>query len=278
MIYYLKNDIPSNIIGLSGIIADLHAKEEFRKLQYGDAFESLRQKAIIESVKESNALEGIITTEERIRDIVRGAAPITHDEKEISGYKDALSMIHREHENMELTEEIILSFQRMIQRETDPKEAGRYKTHDNLIIENLQDGSRRVRFRPVSSKDTPKAMEQLVLAYYDALEQASMGWHENQNDYVPVIVNFMQLLYRCFKDLDDSFMEISLKKAKKSERVEAVLLNAIVPVSKGDILEKLPDVSVKTVELVLSKMLKEDKIKKIGTYRDARYMRKEKHK
>lgn len=343
---FLKNDIPSNIIGLSGIIADLHAKEEFRKLQYGDAFESLRQKAIIESVKESNALEGIITTEERIRDIVRGAAPITHDEKEISGYKDALSMIHREHENMELTEEIILSFHRMIQRETDPKEAGRYKAHDNLIMENLPDGSRRVRFRPVSSKDTPKAMEQLVLAYYDAkqdseiselllipcfvvdflcihpfrdgngrvsrlltvlllymagydigryisleaqinrykesyydaLEQASTGWHENQNDYVPVIVNFMQLLYRCFKDLDDSFMEISLKKAKKSERVETVLLNAIVPVSKGDILEKLPDVSVKTVELVLSKMLKEDKIKKIGTYRDARYMRKEKHK
>lgn len=51
-------------------------------------------------------------------------------------------------------------------------------------------------------------------------------------------------------------------------------MSAIVPISKADIMEKVPDISVKTVELVLSKMLKEDKIKKIGTYRDARYMKK----
>ena len=44
--------------------------------------------------------------------------------------------------------------------------------------------------------------------------------------------------------------------------------------SKQEILEKVPDISVKTVELVLSKMLKENKIKKIGSFKDARYMRK----
>ena len=69
-------------------------------------------------------------------------------------------------------------------------------------------------------------------------------------------------------------MEISLKKAKKSERVESILLSAIVPVSKQDIIEKLPDVSVKTIELVLGKMVRENRITKIGTYKDARYMRK----
>ncbi|MDO4464488.1 MAG: Fic family protein, partial [Bacillota bacterium] len=93
-------------------------------------------------------------------------------------------------------------------------------------------------------------------------------------DYVPFIINFLQILYRCFKDLDESFMEISLKKAKKSERVESILLSAIVPVSKQDIIEKLPDVSVKTIELVLGKMVRENRITKIGTYKDARYMRK----
>ena len=40
-------------------------------------------------------------------------------------------------------------------------------------------------------------------------------------------------------------------------------------------MQKVPDISVKTVELVLGKMLKENKIKKIGTYKDARYMRNE---
>lgn len=72
----------------------------------------------------------------------------------------------------------------------------------------------------------------------------------------------------------DKNHHITLKKARKSERVEALLLNAIVPVSKSDILNKVPDISVKTVELVLGKMLKEGKIVKIGSYRKARYMKK----
>ena len=50
-------------------------------------------------------------------------------------------------------------------------------------------------------------------------------------------------------------------------------MGAIVPVSKQDIIAKVPDISVKTVELVLSKLMKEKKIKKIGTFKDARYMR-----
>ena len=64
------------------------------------------------------------------------------------------------------------------------------------------------------------------------------------------------------------------EKRKKSERVECILANAIVPISKKEILEKVPDISVKTVELVLSKMLKNNSIKKIGTYKDARYIKK----
>ena len=75
--------------------------------------------------------------------------------------------------------------------------------------------------------------------------------------------------------MDESFTEISLKKAKKSERIENILMGAIVPISKQDIIQKVPDISVKTIELVLGKMLKEKKIKKIGTYKDARYMRSE---
>ena len=313
---FLKSVIPGNIVGLSDVISDLRSKEEFRKIQYTDAFETLRQKAVIESVKGSNAIEGIVTTDERIQDIVDGASPATHDEMEISGYKDALNLIHTEYKNMDIDEKTILRFHQMIVGQ--------------------------VRFKPVSATSTPKAMQQLVLAYYDArqdseipklllipcfildflcihpfsdgngrisrlltvlllylsgydivryisfeglvntykdsyyntLKQSSDLWHENKNDYVPFMVNFMQLLYKSYKTLDESFTEISLKKAKKSERVECILANAIVPISKKEILEKVPDISVKTVELVLSKMLKNNSIKKIGTYKDARYIKK----
>ena len=338
---FLINQIPGNIVGLTDIIADLKSKEEFRKLQYSETFERLRQKAIIESVKGSNAIEGIVTTDDRIRDIINGSTPVTHDELEISGYKDALNTIHMNHENMDIDEDVIRMFHRMIEESVNAATAGEYKKTPNFIMEYGPDGSRRVRFKPISPANVSENMEQLVLAYYDArqnseisplllipcfildflcihpftdgngrvsrlltvlllylsgydivryvsyegqvnkykasyyesLEQSSRGWHENKNDYVPVIINFLQIIYRCFKDLDESFTDISLKKAKKSERVESILLGAIVPISKQDIAEKVPDISVKTIELVLSKMLKDNKIKKIGTYKDARYMR-----
>jgi Fic family protein len=338
---FLKNQIPGNIIGLTGIIADLKSKEEYRKLQYTEAFESLRRKAVIESVKGSNAIEGIVTTDERINDIVNGSVPLTHDEQEISGYKDALNIIHTDYKNMDIDEDVILMLHRLIEEGTDVISAGVYKKTSNFIMEYGLDGSRRVRFKPVSPGKVSENVEQLLLAYYDArqdseisplllipcfvldflcihpfadgngrvsrlltvlllylsgydivryisyegqvnkykasyydaLEQSSTGWHDNKNDYVPVIVNFLQILYRCFKDLDEAFTDISLQKAKKSERVESILLGAIVPISKQDIVKKVPDISVKTIELVLGKMLKENRIKKIGSYKDARYMR-----
>ena len=340
---FLKNSIPGNIVGLTGIIADLKSREELRKLQYRETFESLRQKAIIESVKGSNAIEGIVTTDDRIRDIVAGAVPVTHDEMEISGYKDALNLIHNTYGELDLTEDIICLFHKTIEEETNHQEAGQYKKTNNFIMEYAPDGSRSVRFKPVPAKNVKDNMEQLLLAYYDArqdseipalmlipcfildflcihpfldgngrvsrlltvlllylsgcdivryisfegqlskykagyydaLRISSEAWHENKNDYIPFIINFLQILYRCFKELDESFTEISLKKAKKSERIENILMGAIVPISKQDIIQKVPDISVKTIELVLGKMLKEKKIKKIGTYKDARYMRSE---
>ena len=339
---FLKKGIPGNIVGLTDIIADLKSKEEFRKLQYKDTFESLQKKAMIESVKGSNAIEGIVTTDSRIRDIVAGAAPITHDELEISGYKDALKLVHTEYSSLEIEEDTICMFHKMIEEHTSTSEAGIYKKNNNIIMEYNSDGTRRVRFKPVNARETKAAMEQLMLAFYEArqdseiaplllipcfivdflcihpftdgngrvsrlltvlllysfgydivryisfegqvnkykesyyaaLEQSSVSWHEESNDYVPFIVNFLQILYRCFKDLDESFMEISLKKAKKSERVESILMSAIVPVSKQDIAEKVPDISIKTIEFVLGKMVKENKVTKIGSYKDARYMRK----
>ncbi len=338
---FLKENIPGNIIGIADIIADLNSKEHIRKQQYVATFEKLRDKAIVESIKGSNAIEGIVTTDDRIRDLVAGKAPVSHQEKEINGYKDALKMIHENYDEMDITEETILFFHKLIEEMVAPSEAGHYKKHDNLIMEYHADGSRKVRFRPVSAKETPEAIEQMLLAYYDArqdsdipklflipcvildflcihpfldgngrvsrllsvlmlyiagydigryisfegqinkykdsyyqaLQESSIGWHDNTNDYMPCIINFVQILYRCFKDLDDVFMDFSLKKAKKSERVEAVVLAAIVPISKAEVLDKLPDVSVKTVELVLGKLVQEGKVEKIGSFRDARYIK-----
>lgn len=60
---FLKNDIPAQIVGISNVITDLNAREKFRKLQNGKTFEAMRRKAMVASVKGSNAIEGILTTD-----------------------------------------------------------------------------------------------------------------------------------------------------------------------------------------------------------------------
>ena len=107
--------------------------------------------------------------------------------------------------------------------------------------------------------------------YYDALNQASEGWHENKNDYTPFMIFLAQVLYACYKDLDMKFIQNSTAHIPKSRQVEALLLETFVPVSKEEIVHRLPDISVTTVERVLGKMVKEGTIVKIGTYRNARY-------
>ena len=57
----------------------------------------------------------------------------------------------------------------MMEEEVNPAEAGQYKSHDNMIMEYLPDGTRCIRFKPVAANETSNAMEQLLLAYYDAL-------------------------------------------------------------------------------------------------------------
>ncbi|MBQ4464092.1 MAG: Fic family protein, partial [Eubacterium sp.] len=110
-------------------------------------------------------------------------------------------------------------------------------------------------------------------AYYSSLAESSKGWHDNKSDYIPFVIFFLQILYRCYKELDDCFMDESLMGAKKNECIEIVLMNSIVPISKSEVLEKLPDVSVRTVEAVLRRLRQEKKIKKIGANKNARYIK-----
>ena len=104
---FLKNHIPGQIVSISNVISDLNAKETIRRKQNPKAFDALKQRAIVESVKGSNAIEGIVTTDDRILDLVKGAVLVSHDEKEISGYKDALSMIHNGYRRMVSREDFL---------------------------------------------------------------------------------------------------------------------------------------------------------------------------
>ena len=63
--------------------------------EYKQIFTELEAVAKVQSIKSSNAIEGIVTSDERIAAIVnQNSAPLNHNEAEIAGYRDALNEIH----------------------------------------------------------------------------------------------------------------------------------------------------------------------------------------
>ncbi|MDR1101409.1 MAG: Fic family protein [Clostridiales bacterium] len=161
----LPAEIVNNAIG----IGKFQIKESVRKEKFPTVFTKLESIAKVQSVKGSNAIEGIATSDERIEEIVnQKSAPLNHNELEIAGYRDALAIVHENHENVDISEKDILNLHAIMQRQNDNIVGGKYKRTENTIVAIDNQGSRSVRFQPISSQDTPKAMEQLILAFIDA--------------------------------------------------------------------------------------------------------------
>lgn len=343
---FLENGLlPAKLVDVVGSIYVLNALSHKRQEKFADVYTELAAVAQVQSVKCSNEIEGIVTTDERIRKIVtKSTAPINHNEEEIAGYRDALSEIHRNYNHITFNEENMKRLHAVMLSFASYEYAGQYKSEDNDIIEkdNIT-GMRRVRFHPTSAIDTPYEMEQLILAYqdardnpninqlllipcvildflcihpfrdgngrlsrlfsllllykngydvgkyisfeeqinkrkgkyYQALLQSSAGWHETENDYTYFIVEFLITLFHCYKELDQRFAAIDIKRVSKQARIEAIILNSLAPISKSDIIRILPDVSPSTVEFALGQMVKSGVIQKIGAGRDTKYMKTE---
>ena len=81
-----------------GLIADIYkeaGKQELYLKQRPDELEKLVEIAKIQSTEASNAIEGIVTTSTRIKQLVEEkTTPRNRDEQEIAGYRDVLNVIH----------------------------------------------------------------------------------------------------------------------------------------------------------------------------------------
>ena len=173
---FLKDDLlPAQLVTLASNISMLKVMSAVRKQENESAFAKLEEAAKIESIKASNAIEGIVTTDQRIRALVGGSAPLNHTEAEIAGYRDVLNEVHTNFSVHDFRESDIRAFHAQMMRLANPASDGSYKTDDNVIAERLSDGRRIVRFSPTSAADTPEEMQQLVLAYAQARDDAAIN-------------------------------------------------------------------------------------------------------
>ena len=126
--------------------------------------------AKIQSTEASNKIEGICTSDNRLKALVKDKTrPRTRNEQEIAGYRDVLNTIHESHDHIPPKPSIILQLHRELYKFEGYDIGGKYKTVDNVIGEENIEENKFVRFKPVPAWETPEAMENLCLAFNTAI-------------------------------------------------------------------------------------------------------------
>jgi len=140
-----------------------------------DTLTQLVEIAKIQSTEASNKIEGIYTSDERLKALVKDTTrPRTRNEREIAGYRDVLNTIHESHDYIPPKPSIILQLHRDLYKFEGYEAGGKYKAADNVIEEEDAAGNKFVRFKPVPAWETSEAVEELCKAFEEAIASAQI--------------------------------------------------------------------------------------------------------
>ena len=164
-----------DIVNVLTVIHEFKGEQTLFLEAESDLLTQLLEIAKIQSTEASNRIEGIITTDERLKLIVREKTmPKTRSEKEIAGYRDVLTTIHESYDYIPPRSSMILQLHRDLYKFSGMSIGGNFKNSDNVIAEKLPDGTQRVRFQPVSAWETPKTMDRLCDEFIKSVNDPEM--------------------------------------------------------------------------------------------------------
>ena len=156
----------SEILGLIAAIYKEAGKQEMYLKQRPEELEKLVEIAKVQSTEASNAIEGIVTTSTRIRQLVEGkTAPRNRDEQEIAGYRDALNIIHENFDAIPITRNYILQLHKVLYSHMNNPMAGQTKSVQNYISATDPDGHTETLFTPLAPFETPEALDRICDEY-----------------------------------------------------------------------------------------------------------------
>jgi Fic family protein len=165
--------VPAAIARTLGTIDTARGREQAFKQQRPQVLDALVDVARIQSTEASNAIEGVAAPRKRIEALVADKTkPRSRPEAEIAGYRAVLDTIHSSAAHIPFTPSVVEQLHRDLYQYTSVP-AGRWKSSENAITEDLPDGTTRERFRTVPAAETSAAMEELherFLAARDAGE------------------------------------------------------------------------------------------------------------
>ncbi|MFD1429368.1 Fic family protein [Lacticaseibacillus mingshuiensis] len=158
----------SQIGELRGQLAQLAPRE-------AAVLDRLLEVAKIQSTDASNRIEGIFTSDTRLRQLVQHRIqPHDRSEEEISGYRDVLDLIHDQYAYMPIRATTILALHKKLFAFTASTWGGQFKDRDNQIVTVFEDGTTETRFTPAPAIATPQLMTDLCQGYEHALMEAKM--------------------------------------------------------------------------------------------------------
>ena len=338
-----KIHITKNLLNTITAIHEYKGKQALYIEANPDILKDLLDIAKIQSTDASNRIEGIYTSDQRLKELVeKKVEPRNRNEQEIAGYREVLELIHDSYEYIELSPNILLQLHQMLYKFNPSGNAGRFKNVDNTIEEIDVKGNRRIRFKPVSAFETPQVIENLCTSfnkaihkadadaliliptfildflcihpfndgngrmsrlltllllykagyivgkyisienmietsketYYEVLEASSLGWHEEQNDNTPFLMYYLGIILATYREFENRVSHVRDLKMNKTYRIKEVIDKNLGKVTKSNIKDLCPDISVAMIEKVLGDLVKEGYVEKIGQGRSTGYVRK----
>ena len=156
----------SELLGLVAAIYKEAGKQELYLKQRPEELEKLVEIAKVQSTQASNAIEGIVTTNTRIRQLVQEkTVPRDRNEQEIAGYRDVLSIIHESFDAIPITRNYILQLHKILYSHMNNPMAGRTKNVQNYISATYPDGHTETLFTPLAPYETPEALDRICEEY-----------------------------------------------------------------------------------------------------------------
>lgn len=156
----------SDILGYIAAIYKEAGKQELYLKQRPEELEKLVEIAKIQSTEASNAIEGIVTTSTRIKQLVEEkTTPKNRDEQEIAGYRDALNIIHESFDAIPISKNYILQLHKIMYSYMNNPMAGKTKNVQNYISASYPDGHTEIIFTPIAPFETNEALDKICEEY-----------------------------------------------------------------------------------------------------------------
>lgn len=161
----------SEILGYVAQIHEYKGRQQVLLEQRPLELERLVEIAKVQSTEASNEIEGIRTTNVRLKQLCADkTAPRTRDEREIMGYRDVLNTIHESYEYIPLRPGYILQLHRDLYRYSEKGIGGSFKNVQNYITATDAAGKDFVLFTPPPPYEMPEAMDRICDSYNRAAD------------------------------------------------------------------------------------------------------------